>query len=208
MQHHRRPSPQPPSWSVEEHETREQGVWIARLVSSILSAGWNAFWMGLACLLAGCVATLAVLHRPALASRASATPAHAAVASTTSEPELRAVREELASLRQRASEMEARQHEERRRAAAERVAAEEERARAERLLEEERARRVQAEEERDRALDERASVPAPVVMAWPAPPPVMTPADLQAMLTRQLLQRMPVPVPMPVSIEPWPDGSP
>jgi hypothetical protein len=205
MQHHRRPS-----WSVEEHESREQGVWIARLVSSVLAAGWSAFWMGLACVLAGCVATLAVLHGPALASRNPPSTAPAAVASRPGESELRAVREELASLRQHATEMEARQHEERRHAAEERLAAAEERARAERLLEEERARRLQAEEERNRALEERATMPAPVVMAWPAPPPVMTPVELQAMLTQQLLQRiaMPTPVPMPVTIEPWPSAAP
>ncbi len=207
MHNHRRPSHQPPSWSVEEHEAREQGVWIARLVSSVLSAGWSAFWMGLACVLAGCVATLAVLHGPALAPRTSAA-APVAVASRPGESELRAVREELASLRQRATEMEARQHEERRRAAAERVAADEERARAERLLEEERARRLQAEEERNRALEERATMPAPVVMAWPATPPVMTPVELQAMLTQQLLQRMAMPMPMPVTVEPWPGAAP
>lgn len=183
-----------PSWSVEEQESREQGVWIARLVSSVLAAGWSAFWMGLACLLAGCVATLAFLHRPALWQQ----PASVAAASAASESELRMVREELSSLRRQAAEMEARQR-------AEALAAEEARARAVRQLEEERERRLRAEAERDRALEERAAVHAPVV-TWPAPPPVVTPADLQAMLTRQLLQRMAVPI--PVSIEPWPDQTP
>ena len=194
MHHHRHPS-----WSVEEHEAREQGVWIARLVSSVLSAGWSAFWMGLACVLAGCVATLAVLHGPALAARTSAAAAPVAVAARPGESELGAVREELASLRQRASEMEARQR-------AERLAAEEERARTERLLEEERERRLRAEDERDRALEERPSISAPIVMAWPAPPPVMTQANLRAMMTQQLLQRMAMP--MPVTPEPWPDAVP
>ena len=180
MQHHRHPS-----WSVEEHETREQGVWIARLVSSILAAGWSAFWMGLACVLAGCVATLAVLHGPTLAPRSSAAAAPVAVASTAAESELRAVREE-------------------------RLAAEEERARTVRLLDEERERRIRAEEERDRALDERRTIPAPMVVAWPAPPPVMTQANLRAMLTQQLLQRMamPMPMPMPMPPEPWSDAAP
>jgi len=200
MKNHRHPS-----WSVEEQESREQGVWIARLVSSVLAAGWNGFWMGLACLLAGCVATLAVLHRPALRHQPAPVAAPVAIASAASESELRMVREELASLRRHAAEMEARQR-------AEALATEEARARTVRQLEEERERRLQAEAERDRALEERAAVPAPVVMAWPAPPPVVTPADMQTLLTQQLLQRMPVPVPMPmpmpVSIEPWPDGSP
>lgn len=190
MKNHRHPS-----WSVEEQESREQGVWIARLVSSVLAAGWNAFWMGLACVLAGCVATLALLHHPALRHQ----PAPVAVASTASESELRMVREELASLRRQAAEMEARQR-------SEALAAEEARERTVRQLEEERGRRLRAEAERDRALEERAAVPAPVVVAWPAPPPVVTPVDLQAMLARQLLQRMAVP--MPVSIEPCPDGAP
>jgi hypothetical protein len=203
MQNHHRPYQQPPSWSVEEHETREQGVWIARLVSSILAAGWNALWMGLACVLAGCVATLAVLHRPASLQRAPA-PAAApvALAPIVGESELRLVREELASLRQQTTEMEARQREERSRAALERLAAEEERARTGRLLDAERERRVRAEEERDRALEERSSRPAPVTMAWPAPPPVVTPMNLQALVTQQLLQQMAHSMPMPM--EPWP----
>ncbi len=70
--------------------------------------------MGLACVLVGCVATLAVLHEPALAPRSSATAAPMATASTAGESELRAVREE------------------------EQLAAEE-RARTARLLDEERA---------------------------------------------------------------------
>lgn len=157
--------------------------------------------MGLACVLAGCVATLAMLHGPALSSRASAARAPVAAASTASESELRAVREELASLRQHASEMEARQR-------AERLTAEVERARTLRLLDEERERRIRADGERDRALEERPSISAPMVVAWPAAPPVMTPvmtsANLRAMLTQQLLQQMAI----PVTPEPWPDTAP
>jgi hypothetical protein len=151
MHHNRRGSNDSHSWSVEETEARENSVWIAHLVSTILAAGWSGFWMAIACVLLGVVATLVFVQHPSTQPRviASAPAVIVAPVAAASDPRMQAFREEVTSLHARQSAVEARERSERTRAAAVEVAAEAARTEGERLRAEADARRVLAEQERE-----------------------------------------------------------
>lgn len=205
MQNDHRGSGGVPLWTAEELEAREHGVWIARLVSNILAAGWSGFWMALACVLGGALGTLLLVqrHPPQTASR-SPTPAPVAVMSTasTEDRQLQALRAEVASLRELQAAQETRERLERTLAAADLRRAEEAREQVELLRIEEHEQHVAEVQSQELACDPvqdpsalamvpwppiAGVMPPPAMVMWPAPPPVV---EFQAMAMQQALQAM------------------